>query len=74
MVVPERKDESPAKNLEAASAAVPSEKADAKESKARKPKVLAHQRNNYERPAYYGNALGYAQESRNAPQRPFSNW
>jgi hypothetical protein len=74
MVVPGTKNESPAKNLEDNSAALPTEKADTKISKPRKPKVLAHQRNNYERPAYYGNALGYAQESRNGPQRPFSNW
>ena len=74
MVVPETKDESPAKNLDATSAAVPSEKADTKESKSRKPKVLAHQRNDYERPGYYGNAPGYAEESRNGPQRLLSNW
>jgi hypothetical protein len=44
------------------------------ENKHSKPKVLARQRNNYERPGYYGNALGYAQESRNGPQRLFSSW
>jgi hypothetical protein len=37
-----------------------------------KPKVLARQRNNYERPSYYGNTIGYAQETQ--PQRLFSNW
>jgi len=37
-----------------------------------KPKVLARQRNNYERPSYYGNTMGYAQETQ--PQRLFSNW
>jgi hypothetical protein len=39
-----------------------------------KPKVLARLRNNYERPSYNGNALGYAEETRNGPQRLFSNW
>ena len=48
--------------------------ADAKASKPHKPKLLARQRNNYERPGYYGTALGYAQESRNGPQRLFVNW
>jgi hypothetical protein len=48
--------------------------ADAKASKPHKPKLLARQRNNYERPDYYGTALGYAQESRNGPQRLFANW
>jgi hypothetical protein len=73
MVVPET-DRSSVKNVEANSAAVPTEKADAKASKPRKPKVLARQRNNYERPGYYGNAPGYAEASRNGPQRLFSNW
>jgi hypothetical protein len=45
-----------------------------KELAREKPKVLAGLRNNYERPNYYGNALGYAEESRNGPQRLFSNW
>jgi len=48
--------------------------ADAKASKPHKPKLLARQRNNYERPHYYGTALSYAQESRNGPQRLFANW
>ena len=48
--------------------------ADAKASKPHKPKLLARQRNNYERHDYYGTALGYAQESRNGPQRLFANW
>ena len=39
-----------------------------------KPKVLARQRNIYERPGYYGNAMGYAQETQYGPQRSFSNW
>jgi hypothetical protein len=43
-------------------------------SQREKPKVLARQRNNYERPGYYGNAIGYAQETQYGSQRPFSNW
>ena len=39
-----------------------------------KPKVLARQRNNYERPGYYGNTMGYAQETQYGPQRSFSDW
>jgi hypothetical protein len=74
MVAPETKDGSPAKNMEANSAAGPTEKTVAKKSKPHKPKVLARQRNNYERPGHYGNALGYAEASRNGPQRLFSNW
>jgi len=73
MVAPETKDGSPAKNMEANSAAVPSEKADAKKSRPHKPKVLARQHNNYARPGY-GNALGYAEAFRNGPQRLFTNW
>jgi hypothetical protein len=37
-----------------------------------KPKVLARQRNIYERPGYYGNTIGYAQETYGP--HPFSNW
>jgi hypothetical protein len=37
-------------------------------------KVLARQHNIYERPGYYGNTMGYAQETQYGPQRPFSNW
>jgi hypothetical protein len=55
------------------SATVPTEKTDAKKSKPHKPKVLARQRNNYERPGF-GNALGYAQETRNGPRGLFFNW
>ena len=69
MSVPNLKDASPAKNVEATSAVAPDEKADAKKSKPHKHRVLARRRDNYERPSY-GNALGYAQY----PQRPFSNW
>jgi hypothetical protein len=67
MSVPETKDGSPAKNVEANSAAVPDQKADAKKSEPHNPKLLAHQRNN-------GNALHYAQESRNGPRGLFFNW
>ena len=45
---------------------VPIEKADAKKSKSYKSKVVAR--------SYYGNALSYAEESRNGPQRLFSSW
>jgi hypothetical protein len=37
-----------------------------------KPKVFARQRNNYERPGYYGYAPSYAEQSWS--QRPFSTW
>jgi len=43
-------------------------------SQREKPKVLARQHNNYERPGYYGTAMGYAQETQYGSQRPFSNW
>jgi hypothetical protein len=86
MVVPQTKDRpptndaSPAKNIveansaaaEANSAAVPTDKAEAKKSRPHKPKVFARLRNNYERPGYYGNTMGYAQQTQ--PQRLFSNW
>jgi hypothetical protein len=72
MVVPETKNGSPAKYIEANSAALPTEKADTKKSKPHKP-ALAHQLYNYERPGY-GNALGYAQEFRSGAQRLFSSW
>ena len=75
---PVAKEASPAKDV---SSFVATAKADTKKSKhykpkvlAYKPKVLARQRNNYERPGYYGNALGYAEASRNGPQRTFLNW
>jgi len=73
MSVPDTKDRTPAKNIETNSTAVAAEKADAKKNKPHKPKLLARQRNNYERPSY-GNALGYAEEYRNGPQRLLSNW
>jgi hypothetical protein len=69
MVVPETKNGSPPKYIEANSAALPTEKAEAKKSKPHKP-ALAH---HYKRPGY-GNALGYTQESRNGPLRPFFGW
>ena len=67
---------SPVAKAEAPSTDVPPvvAKTDAKASKPHKPKLLARQRNNYERPDYYGTALGYAQASRNGPQRLFANW
>jgi len=82
MVVPDTKDESPTKNTEANPASIPTatpasirtEKAEVKKSKPHKPKVLARLRNNYQRPGYYGNAQGYAEEYRNGPQRLLSNW
>ena len=74
LVVPDTKDESPTKNTEANSAAVPAENAEVKKSKSRKPKVIAGLRNNYQRPGYYGNVQGYAEEYRNGPQRLLSNW
>jgi hypothetical protein len=73
MSVPNTKDASPAKNVEANSVAATDEKADSKKGKPRKRKVFARRRNNYERPSY-GNALGYAEEFRNGSPRPFSNW
>jgi hypothetical protein len=69
----ETKDGSPAKNIEANSAAAPTEKTVAKKSRPHKPTVLARQRNNYERPGY-GNALGDTEAPQNAPQRLFANW
>jgi hypothetical protein len=69
MSVPNTKEASPSKNLETNSAVATDEKAEAKESKHHKHRVLARRRNNYERPSY-GNAMGYAQY----PQRAFSNW
>jgi hypothetical protein len=65
--VPETKDGAPAKNVESNSAAVPDEKADAKKSEPHKLKLLTRQRNN-------GNALHYAQETRNGPRGLFFNW
>jgi hypothetical protein len=68
MSVPDTKDASPAKNVEANSVAAIDEKAEAKKSKPHKHKAFAR-RDNYRRPSYW-NAPGYAE----APQRPFSNW
>jgi len=73
MSASEIKDGSPAKNIETNSAAVDAEKADAKKRRPHTRKVLARQRNNYEQPTYR-NAIGYAQDTRNEPQRLFSNW
>ena len=73
MVVPETKGAGPAKDIEANSAAVPTEKVDAKKSKPHKPKMFARQRYNIEGRGY-GNALGYAEETQYGPKRLFSNW
>ena len=73
MVAPDAKDASPAKNVEAGSTVAPTEKAEAKKIKARKPKVLARQRNNDQRLGG-GNGLGYAEESRNGQRGLFFNW
>jgi hypothetical protein len=61
-----QKDASPAKNVEASSAAAPDEKAEPKKIKPHKRKAIVRRRNNYEP----GFGMGYAQY----PQRPFSNW
>jgi hypothetical protein len=62
--LPVAKEEAPAKDV---SPVVAAAKADTKKNKHYKPKVLARQRNNYG----YGNALGYAEESRYGPRGPF---
>jgi hypothetical protein len=65
MIVPKRKYGSPARNIEANSAVVPTEKADSKKSKSHKRKVLA--------PRYaYGNTRLHAEESPNQPSSLFS--
>ena len=69
MVVPETKDGSPAKNIEANSAVAQDEKAVAKKSKPHHHKAIARQRNNYERPSYW-NVPGYAENG----QKRFFNW
>jgi hypothetical protein len=58
------KEETPAKDV---SPVIVTAKADTKKIKHYKPKVLARQRNNYG----YGNALGYAEESRYGPSGLF---
>lgn len=68
MVGPKRKYGSPARNIEARSAAVPVEKADGKKSKSRKAKTLVRAHNNYER-AGYGNTDA---EVRSEPSSLFS--
>jgi hypothetical protein len=67
MSVPNTKDASSAKNVEASSAAESDEKVDVKKSKPHRHRAIARQRNNYERPSF---GMGYAQY----PQRPVSNW
>jgi hypothetical protein len=62
---PVAKEASPAKDV---SPVVATAKADTKKTKHYKPKVLArHPNNNHG----YGNALGYAEESRYGPRGPF---
>ena len=61
---PVAKEAAPAKDV---SPVVATAKADTKKSKHHKPKVVARQRNNYG----YGNALGYAEESRYGPSGLF---
>jgi len=73
MVVPETKGGPAAKDIEANSAVVPTEKADDKKSKPHKPKMVARHRNNFEGRGY-GNGLGYAEETQYGPKRLFSNW
>ncbi len=58
------KEETPAKDV---SPIIVTAKADTKKIKHYKPKVVARQRNNYG----YGNALGYAEESRYGPSGLF---
>jgi hypothetical protein len=75
--VPKKKDE-PEKNINDsrvlfAKADIEKRKHEIK-SRREKPKVIARQRNIYERPGYYGNTMGYAQETQYGPQRLFSNW
>jgi hypothetical protein len=65
MVVPETKHGSLAKNIESSSAAVPTEKAEAKKSKPQKHKVLA-------RHDVYGNTLRHPEEPPNRPSSLFS--
>jgi hypothetical protein len=67
MVVPDTKDVSPAKNLEANSPAATDEKAEAKKSKPHKHKAFAQR--DYRRPGYW-NAPGYAENG----QKGFFNW
>jgi hypothetical protein len=71
MSVPDTKNGSPTKNIEASSTVAPDEQAEAKTSRPHKHKAIARQRNNYERPGF---GMGYAEYTRNGPQRPFFNW
>jgi hypothetical protein len=70
MSAPDTKDGSPAKNTEAGSTVAPDETAQAKTTKLHKHKAIARKRNNYE-PSF---GMGYAEYTRNGPQRPFSTW
>ena len=71
MSVSGTKDGSPTKNIEASFAVAPDEQAEAKISRPHRHKATARQRNNYERPSF---GMGYAEYTRNGPQRPLSNW
>jgi hypothetical protein len=58
-------------HLEATKEEASAAKDDVSPVKHHKRKMVARQRNNYERPSF---GMGYAEYTRNAPQRPFSNW
>jgi hypothetical protein len=69
MSAPGTKDASPAKSIEANSVVAPDEKVEAKKGTPHKQKTIARH-HDYQRPGY-GNAMGYAEYTR---QRPFSTW
>jgi hypothetical protein len=71
MSVPDTKDGSPTKNIDASSAVAPDEQTEAKTNRPHKHKAIARQRNNYARFSF---GMGYAEYTRNGLQRPFSNW
>ena len=71
MSVPNTKEASPAQNAEESPGVAAEEKAEAKTGKPHKHNAIARKRNNYERPSF---GMGYAEYTRNGPQRPFSNW
>jgi hypothetical protein len=61
MSVPDTKDGSPSKNIEASSAVAPDEQAEAKTSRPHKHTAIARQRHNYGRPSF---GMGYAEYTR----------
>jgi hypothetical protein len=65
---------SPPLHLEATKKETSAAADDVSPVKHHKRRVFARQRDNYERPRGYGNALGYAQEIQYGPKRLFSNW